>query len=300
MTRAFCVKRVHKHRHRSEGLTDGTEGKGIIAPLGLAILFVATQVLAAAVAPSFQAEGFETFEDPGDPANIAYLFAVIVTFTVIILVIARYREDIIKYIILLFFFLASLSIFEALLFLVAPSGATVGALVIAVVMLVLLIAYPEWYVIDTFGIFLAGGIAALFAISLSVELIIIFLCALAIYDAISVHKTKHMVTLAETLTSSHLPLLLMVPKNATFSYRRLESIGRARDAVYMGLGDFIIPGWLIAYASLEHGTVGFAATLVGALAGYAVLMVLVARGPQPGLPYLNGGAIAGYALTHFA
>ena len=273
--------------------------KQVMAPLGMAALFVVSQCIAAVVAPSFKSEGFETFENPNDPVNIFYIFSVIIIFTALILFIAKYKEDFVKYIILFSFFLASLSIFDAFFYLLVPSLSSVIAIFVAIIMIILIIRHPEWYVVDLFGVFLAGGIAALFAISLSLELILIFLIVLAAYDAISVYKTKHMVRLAETITSSHLPLLLMVPKNTTFSYRKLKKLGRKRDAVYMGLGDFIIPGWLIAYASVELGFIGFFITLVGALVGYVVLMALVSRGPQPGLPLLNGGAITAFALIYW-
>lgn len=272
--------------------------KKIVAPLGMVLLFIATQIIAVVVARPFKEAGFETFENPSDPLNIIYIFFVILVFTALILLIARYRKDVVKYLILLLFFVSALSIFDAFFYFLNTSLSSLLALAVALIMLVLLIKHPEWYVVDFFGVFLAGGIAALFAISLSIELILIFLVALAVYDALSVYKTKHMVTLAETLTTSNLPLLLVVPKKASFSYKKPHSFGGERDAVYMGLGDLIIPGILIAFAYLERGLFGFAATLVGALAGYVILMILVARGPQPGLPYLNGGVIAAYALIH--
>ncbi|RLF33474.1 MAG: hypothetical protein DRN07_02505 [Thermoplasmata archaeon] len=273
--------------------------KKIVAPLGMALLFIATQLIAVFVAPPFKEAGFETFENPDDPLNIIYIFFVILAFTAVILLIARYRKDAVKYLILLLFFISALSIFDAFFYFLNSSFSSILALAVALGMLVLLIKHPEWYVVDFFGVFLAGGIAALFAISLSIELIVIFLVALAVYDALSVYKTKHMVTLAETLTSSNLPLLLVVPKKASFSYKKPHSFGGERDAVYMGLGDLIIPGILITFAYLEKGLPGFGVTLLGALVGYVILMLLVARGPQPGLPYLNGGAIIAYALVHF-
>jgi presenilin-like A22 family membrane protease len=40
-------------------------------------------------------------------------------------------------------------------------------------------------------------------------------------------------------------------------------------------------------------------TLAGAFIGFALLMKMVSCGkPQAGLPYLNGGAIAGFLLAH--
>jgi len=272
--------------------------KKFLPPMGMAFLFIISQLIAVMVAPSFKNAGMEAFENPEDPMNIVQIFVVLLVFTIFILLMAKYRERLVRYIILFFFFTASISIFQAFFFLIIPSISTIVAIVVAIVMIILLIYHPEWYVIDTFSIFIAGGIAAIFAISLSIEYIIIFLIALAIYDAISVYRTKHMITLAKSITSSNLPLLLMVPKKASFSYMKSD-IGKAeRDAVYVGLGDFIIPGILITASYLERGWIGFSVTLLGALLGYAFLMHLIERGPQPGLPYLNGFALIAYALLH--
>ena len=269
-----------------------------IAPIGMAFLFVISQLIAVFVAKPFKEAGFEAFENPSDPMNIIQLFAVLLVFTLFILIMAKYKEEMVKYVILFFFFMASLSIFQAFFYFVSASFSFFLALIISIAMLILFIKHPEWYVIDFFGVFLAGGIAAIFAISLSIEYILLLLIALAIYDALSVYKTRHMVKLAETITSSNLPLLMIVPKKSSFSYLK-SKFGKERDAVYMGLGDLIIPGILIAAAYLEKGLLGFTATLGGALIGYMLLMFLISKGPQPGLPYLNGGAILAYVMVHF-
>ncbi|MFI5413532.1 MAG: presenilin family intramembrane aspartyl protease, partial [Candidatus Lutacidiplasmatales archaeon] len=83
-----------------------------------------------------------------------------------------------------------------------------------------------------------------------------------------------------------------------------------RQALFMGLGDVVIPGTLIVSAFIwlptSPGVLGVGANLwaalgalAGSLVGYGLLMRLVLRGnPQAGLPLLNGGALVGYALTY--
>lgn len=272
--------------------------KKFIAPAGMSLLFITSQLIAVSIAQPFKKAGFSAFENPENPMNIVQIFAVIMVFTLFILIIAKYKEEIVKYIILFSFFLASLSIFQAFFYFIEASLSLLFSLIVSITMLVLLIKHPEWYVIDFFGVFLTGGISAIFAISLSIEMIILFLIVLAVYDAIAVYKTKHMVKLAETIADSNLPLLMIVPKKASYSYIK-SKIGKDKDAVYVGLGDLIIPGILITASYIEHGINGFALTLGGALAGYLLLMKLIEKGPQPGLPYLNGGAIIAYAILHF-
>ena len=78
----------------------------------------------------------------------------------------------------------------------------------------------------------------------------------------------------------------------------------------MGLGDAVIPGILVvsSYVFLPkiHLLGWIPADLLtafcvmaGSLVGYLVLMKAVSSGnPQAGLPFLNGGAIAGFLLSY--
>lgn len=269
--------------------------KKFIAPFGMAFLFIVSQLIAAFVSIPFKKAGIKAFENPNDPMNVVQIIIYFIVFTAIILIISKYKENLIKYVILLAFFLASISIFQAFFYFIPFSFFI--ALLLSIIMVVLLIKYPEWYVIDFFGVFIAGGIAAIFAISILPIYIILLLIILAIYDFIAVYKTKHMVKLAETVANSNLPLLMIFPKKEGYSYLKDELGGR--NAIYMGLGDIVIPGMLISASFLEKGFIGFISTLAGSLIGFAVLMILIRKSPQPGLPYLNGGAIAGYLLAHF-
>lgn len=262
------------------------------ASIGMAFLMIASMLVASFVAKPFKEQGLQAFENPNSILNIVQIFIIIIIFTIFILILAKYKENLVRYIILFIFFITALSIFQAFFYFL-PYPFFVS-LAISFIMLILLIKHPEWYVIDFFGVFLAGGIAAIFAISLSIELIIILLIIMAIYDAISVYKTKHMITLAKSVTTSNLPLLMVFPKDTKYSYKGEKNFG-GKDAVYMGLGDIVVPGMLVAAASMQS-MAAFFLTLAGIVAGFAVLMILIEKGPQPGLPYLNAGAIAGYAI----
>jgi presenilin-like A22 family membrane protease len=78
---------------------------------------------------------------------------------------------------------------------------------------------------------------------------------MALYDAISVYKTKHMIDLADTLIDLKLPILYVIPKTRGYSLIKQtkglkESLaeGEKRDAFFMGVGDIVIPGILAAAA----------------------------------------------------
>ena len=84
--------------------------------------------------------------------------------------------------------------------------------------------------------------------------------------------------------------------------------------MFMGLGDIIIPGVLVASAysflaasgggpfhieGIDANLLVSLGTLLGAMLGFAALMTFVMKGrPQAGLPLLNGGAILGYLLFY--
>lgn len=261
-------------------------------------LFLATQVIALAAIQPFEAAGVQVFENPDDPTNVLQIVLVIIVFTAVILFIARYSKNIIKYIILFIFFMSLFYILRFFLAVLTPEFAVPLAFGYALEGIVLLALYPEWYVVDTVGVLMAGGVIAIFGTSLSIPLILALLVLLAVYDAISVYKTKHMLSLADTVVSENVPLLLIVPKKRDYSFIRQAELGRKRDALFMGLGDVIIPGILGAAAYLAAGLTVAIATIVGAIAGYIFLMQLAAAGtPQAGLPCLNGGAIAGYLVA---
>ena len=187
---------------------------------------------------------------------------------------------------------------------------------IAGIVLVLLIRYyPEWYVVDTAGIVVAVGAMALIGISLAILPVLVLLVCLAVYDAISVYKTKHMISLADNVMDMRLPVLLVIPKEREYSFRRQKKLkeqldtGEKRAAMFMGLGDVIIPGLLAvsAYTYLPGGTLGgiekpllvALCTIAGGILGFCVLMRYVMRGnPQAGLPLLNGGTILGYLISY--
>jgi len=177
-------------------------------------------------------------------------------------------------------------------------------------LVVALIKYPEWYVINLCGIIVGVGAIGIFGISLSIFLVIVLLIALSIYDAISVYKTKHMIDLADAVMELKLPVMLVVPKMRNYSLLK-ETKGlkekieqkEEREAFFMGLGDIVMPGILVVasfYNIADNGFLIALSVMLGTLVGFAVLMSVVIKGkPQAGLPYLCSGAILGYVISSY-
>lgn len=68
----------------------------------------------------------------------------------------------------------------------------------------------------------------------------------------------------------------------------------------MGLGDAVMPTMLVVSANVFMNSDGWISypvlgAMLGTLAGFAVLFILVMKGkPQAGLPFLNSGVILGF------
>ena len=273
-------------------------------------LFVVVDLLAFWITGPFEAAGEVAFENPGDPLNLVFFFVVLIVFTALILVIAKYgKTRIIQAIFLGSTGLLGVYVFYPLLGYVFPWQLSLGlSVVIMVVVVGLLIKYPEWYVVDASGIITAVGAIAMLGISLTILIVLALLICMALYDAISVYKTKHMIDLADTLIDLKLPILFVIPKTKEYSLVKQtkglkESLkeGEKRDAFFMGVGDIVIPGILAAAAFHNISDYGFLiglSVIVGTLVGFALLMVFVLTGkPQAGLPFLCPGAILGYVIS---
>jgi len=298
----------------------------------IVVVFVAVQLLAIAFMHYALGEEDQVFSDPGDPMIAVFYIAMVLGFTLFFLVLVKLGlEKVLKGIFfvsigfIVFFvatFLAALfvpDVGEASVWIVFAIGIAIAALSVIAIW-----RYPEWYVIDLVGLPMAVGVIALLGISFGIIPMLLLLIGLAIYDFISVYKTKHMLTLAEGVSEMGLPLLLVVPKKLPYSYREQKlklrdkpGEKKEREAFLVGLGDMIIPGllassafWFISASDAfaqspvsPFDVPGYMLVALGTIAGAAIgltaLMRIVVKGnPQAGLPLLNGGAIAGFFITY--
>jgi presenilin-like A22 family membrane protease len=280
-------------------------------------VFVLAQLGALLMVASVLGAQYAAFENPNDPMiPILYILAMVLFTFLVLYIIKKHRENIVRFVFLgavafTIFYVVLVTMYIVDTGLIALSVAIAATAVITYY----LVKKPEWYVIDAAGAIVAVGVIGIFGISLDILPVMILLIVLAVYDAISVYGTKHMVALADGVTQMRLPILLVIPKKKDYSYlaqkplkQQLEE-GSEREAMFMGLGDIIIPGVLIASAfyflpdTLVWGVGGnllvSLGTLIGSVIGFGVLMRFVLKGnPQAGLPLLNGGAIAGYAISY--
>ena len=315
------------------------------------LLFLGVQLGALALVEPFDESGRQAVENPQNPTNSILYFGVMLVATGLMLAAFKYDlEWLIRLLIVGVSVMISWYVFAELVpaLLAPPLAAAVAdalAIVVALAVGAALLLYPEWYVIDTTGVVMGAGAAALFGISFGLLPALLLLAVLAVYDAISVYGTEHMLDLAEGVMDLKIPVVLVVPMTLSYSYladgstddvleddretdtsaadggidpdtddrSAADDAGALdRDALFIGLGDAVIPSILVASAAyfLEAGTISVPlialnlpalGALVGTIAGLLVLMYMVLKGrPHAGLPLLNGGAIGGYLLGALA
>ncbi len=301
--------------------------------IGLLLLYVGSQLVGLALAQPFRSAGLASTSNPQSPTAPIAFIVVIVLAPLFILFFARRRGGLaaLRQLILLaiagslyFTLYASFAVIFPTYWLPPPYGAemvvdfalVLAAMASAAIYFALLVE-PQWYIVDLAGFLAGGALVAILGISFAILPAFILLGALMVYDAIAVYRTKHMVSLADVVTEMKLPILMVMPDSAGYDYTAAPALhdqrqrpAEERAALFMGLGDVVIPGTLVVSSFIwlpaEPAFLGLAAglwvaigTLLGSLAGYGVLMRLVLKGnPQAGLPLLNGGAMLGYALTY--
>ncbi|MGA9399671.1 presenilin family intramembrane aspartyl protease PSH [Haladaptatus sp.] len=254
-------------------------------------IFLAVQLGALALVKPFKTAGYQTVSDPSDPTNSLVYIGVILVFTAGMLVVIKLGVQwILRAIIILTSGMISLYVFSVVIpavvtVTVADSQVNVLAWVFAALVSLALAVYPEWYVIDAAGVLMGAGSAGLFGISFGLLPAILLLAVLAVYDAISVYGTEHMLTLASGVMDLKIPVILVIPLSLSYSFLEdtvqatsegavsenddelvgdgdgefddPESLSDAvgdegepnRDAFFIGLGDAVMPTVMVASAA---------------------------------------------------
>jgi presenilin-like A22 family membrane protease len=205
-------------------------------------IFLAIQVGALALVEPFMEAEQQPVENPQDPTNSVVFFGLLLVATAMMLAVIKYGQ---RNWIRLFVVAATggLGWFVTSVFLTPLAELEAGTVVgqvgsiaafvlpvgVGLAIVAGLLYHPEWYVIDGAGIIMGAGSGALFGISFSPFPAILFLLVLAVYDAISVYGTEHMLTLAEGVVDLKIPVLLVVPTSRSYSFLDAETPASLQD-----------------------------------------------------------------------
>jgi presenilin-like A22 family membrane protease len=311
--------------------------RAAIAAVGIVLVFLVVQVGALALVEPFKSAGYQPVENPDDPTNsLVYVVAILLITALLLGAIRLGLDRALRGFIVFAGAYISLFVFQIILPAALPdvAGFHLLAWIAAAILGIALWTYPEWYVVDAAGVVMGVGAAGLFGITFGLLPAILLLAVLAIYDAISVYGTEHMLALASGVMELRVPIILVVPLSLSYSFldadlptpdeeegdpaegtdgEELAADPLDREALFIGLGDAIIPAVLTASAGffLDGGPAMTLAGLsfswpvlgamVGTILGLVVLLRMVLAGrAHAGLPLLNGGAIGGYLVGALA
>lgn len=259
-------------------------------------------------------------DNPNDPQNAVSLVVFMLSMTAALLLALKFGFG--KY----FKYAMALSILISLAFVLEYTGFKIfwwlgnstavsfisslwmlNAFVIAVILTVVAMKYTNHPINNFTGFLVAAGGAVIFGVSLGMYPIILLLIILAIYDAVAVYGTKHMIALAKGAIREKIPLLMFVIGKPAGEVVDLDKPRSERGAAVIGLGDFIIPGMFVVSANVFSRTyvindwsVTSIGALIGGIAGYFLLSRIAEGGDKAhaGLPPINGCVLAGAGIAY--
>ena len=247
------------------------------------LIFVLVGLTALAFSPTYESANVKVFENPSDPTNSLFYFLAIITFTAIVMILARKSELFLKFVMYSLLFVSAFYVFYPFF--------GVLSFVPSLAIIIALLKRPNTLTINISAFFLACGVTAMFGISLEPFPVLILLIILAIYDFIAVYTTKHMVDLAESIIKLKLPLLFVIPTDD--------------KPTMLGVGDVVIPNILTVSAQTFLSSpkifglkIPALTTLIGGALGLTALLILAEKFKRAhaGLPFINSGAILGFLL----
>ncbi|NDB64166.1 MAG: hypothetical protein EB156_00680 [Euryarchaeota archaeon] len=317
--------------HQVAMADDKPSSMGWTSMLGMAGMFVITICFGIFIQPAWNFEEAKAFGDEGstEAKNIVFELLMILIFTALVIWLARKGlQVLIKWFVLfaLWFSMlyATLPVMALISLMAGMEGqepwnfAFVASPLICFASMVALYKYPEWWVVNSVGMVVGSGVIVMLGISFVPVLICVFMVLAAIYDYWAVHRSKHMLELADTMIDLKLPVVLVAPKDSSYSFREQEGSmsqrngigdpadsieidphidlsegkgGSGRDALFMGLGDVIFPGMLVISSLTYMPEVG--GVVFNPFGEMYLGQLLVATGT------LLGGLVGYFALMSF-
>ena len=149
-----------------------------------------------------------------------------------------------------------------------------------------------------------AGITAVFGLSISIELGLILLVALSLYDIVAVYVTKHMVTMARSMIESGAVFGFLIPFKfrGFFSGKEEAKAGIGENFMILGSGDIGLPlifAVSLIQVSLASAIITAAFSLLGLFLTHILFLNQEKRRAMAALPPIATMTIIGYLISLF-
>lgn len=167
---------------------------------------------------------------------------------------------------------------------------------------------PEWAVHNGAAFVLSVAAVAVAGRMLPPLAVVGLLAVVLLWDYMAVSRSGLMLELVELSASARIPNYYIIPAAWTVDYEGLrDRLTGERETVpdsvakVIGVGDFVLPSLLVVAAATSAPSVVALAAGAGTVLSLGVLEAAHADGETlPALPWVNGGAIAGYGVVTIA
>jgi len=294
--------------------------------IGIAVLYSYIDVDASMREGKTQFRGLELAGQPmerpqwEESTSFAWMMFAVLLGTAIMLVLMRFQFNV------LWKFWYGLAVFTTLgLALAAFIPSTIAA-IISLIVAIIKIFKPNWWVQNVSELFMYSGLAVIFVPIMDLYGAIMLLILISIYDAYAVWKSKHMVTLAKFQAGSKMFAGLVMPyqdghlktdlpsdiehKPETGSIKsktskkmaanpRLQTPSPVRTAI-LGGGDI---GFPIIFNGVIMKSWGLYPSFVVPFTATIALLYLFFKGEDgkfyPAMPFISFGCLVGLAIAYF-
>ena len=245
--------------------------------------------------------------NPESVATSLYLISYILVATVVIMLIIKFKRNLLRALEIFVLFMSSWITFG---FLIPVSILYIDVgMILAIALIIWKLKRPGFASQTTSVIFSLSGIGSILGASLGVIPSLVFLLAVSIYDFISVFLTKHMVFMANAIVKE--PTIFTVSMPADFkAVSKLSKKSKAgkTEVIRMfnlGSGDIALPLVFLVSVMSNIGLKNAIFSLVGVTVALFILLnwrikdTLTKPRAMPAMPYLALGLFAGFVLSLF-
>jgi presenilin-like A22 family membrane protease len=243
-------------------------------------------------------------DNPQDISNSIYLFLYMLTATAIIILILKFRKNLLKIIEIFILFMSSWITFS-FLFPIAIWYIDLGLILSIILVLYKLLKHN--FLINTLSIiFSLSGVGALLGASLGILPSILFILIVSIYDFISVFLTKHMIFMAKSIVRRPTIFTLSIPSNLNVKLNESKNYGKKLSKVgvfNLGSGDIALPLIFLVSVLNNYGLKYALFSLVGVtimlflLLNWRIKEAAIKPRALPAMPFLTVGLFLGFLIS---